>query len=58
MAAGRSSLLTAVENREEGDDVRRKKAGRKMLWRLKEMEGWECKIAKSKGRGLIFIGMW
>jgi hypothetical protein len=26
MAAGRSSLLAAVENREEGDGVRRKKA--------------------------------
>ena len=24
-------------------------------WRLKEMEGWECKIAKCKGRGLLFI---
>jgi hypothetical protein len=29
--------------------------GRKMLWRLKEMEGWECKVAKSKGRGTLFI---
>jgi hypothetical protein len=27
-------------------------------WRLKEMQGWECKIAKCKGRGLLFIGMW
>jgi hypothetical protein len=32
-----------------------KKPGRKMLWRLKEMEGWECKTAKDKGEGSIFI---
>jgi hypothetical protein len=32
-----------------------KKPRRKMLWRLKEMEGWECKIAKDKGEGSVFI---
>ena len=32
-----------------------KKPGRKMLWRLKEMEGWECKTAKDKGEGSVFI---
>jgi hypothetical protein len=26
-------------------------------WRLKIFEGWECKIAKCKERGLLFIGM-
>jgi hypothetical protein len=26
-------------------------------WRLKFFEGWECKIAKCKGRGNLFIDM-
>jgi hypothetical protein len=26
-------------------------------WRLKNLEGWECKITKCKGRGILFIGM-
>jgi hypothetical protein len=26
-------------------------------WRLKFCEGWECKIAKGKGRGILFIDM-
>jgi hypothetical protein len=25
------------------------------LWQLKEMEGWEWKMAKCKGRGSVFI---
>jgi hypothetical protein len=36
--------------------VREKKAG-KRKWRLGKMEGWECKNAKCKGRGILFIDM-
>jgi hypothetical protein len=34
--------------------VRGRKKG---CWRLKNFEGWECKIAKCKERELLFIGM-
>jgi hypothetical protein len=27
-------------------------------WRLEIFEGWEWKIAKGKGRGVLFIDMW
>jgi hypothetical protein len=32
-----------------------KKTGRKRMWRLGKIEGWEWKIAKCKRRGILFI---
>jgi hypothetical protein len=32
-----------------------KKKGRKRKWWLGKIEGWEWKIAKCKGRGILFI---
>jgi hypothetical protein len=32
-----------------------KKTGRKRKWQLGKIEGWEWKIAKCKGRGILFI---
>jgi hypothetical protein len=56
-------LLTLLPAGRRGNQGRRRQreeeeGGEEMLWRLKEREGWECKIAKCKGRGLLFIGMW
>jgi hypothetical protein len=45
-------------SREEEGRLLLRVGGRKGCWRLKIFEGWECKIAKCKGRGLLFIGMW
>jgi hypothetical protein len=28
---------------------------REVLWRLGKSEGWECKTAKGKGEGSVFI---
>jgi hypothetical protein len=46
----------AARQEEEGS-VGCEEERERVLWRLGKIEGWEWKIAKCKGRGLVFIGM-
>ena len=50
-------MLAAVEQGGTKGALLLRVGGGGREWRLKNLEGWECKIAKCKGRGLLFIGM-
>jgi hypothetical protein len=55
MAAGRFSLLAVVGTREEGDDMGRKKVGKKEVAAVVFSRGGSAKMPPLARRGLLFI---